>query len=138
MGNLEYGLPQDGFISMSYIKVTDRIAHKLDFLFQQIAKLTVVVQDNSSIHKSREVCASWKHWAEQRLLFLLPHCFDLNSIETQWHQVPNYEIDLTSPNKKFPQHERVSITEQIFNNKYDLMMKVIRKMENRREIGTID
>jgi putative transposase len=118
--NFEYGLVQGGFKGKSYIKVMDWIALKAASNLKETGKLTVVVQDNSPIHKSQEVRASWSNWAEQGLLlfFLPPYCPDLNDVETQWHQLKSHEI-----------------AGQMFDNEYDLAMAVIQGMKNRAEIG---
>jgi putative transposase len=116
----EYGLVQGGFKGKSYIKIMDWFAQKAASLFQETGKLTVIVQDNSPIHKSREVRACWQRWSEQGLLlFFLPaYCSDLNKIEIQWHQIKTHEM-----------------AGQIFDNEYDLAMTVIQGMKNRSEIG---
>jgi putative transposase len=108
--SFEYGLAQGGFKGKSYLKGMDWVAQKASELFKQTGKLTVIVQDNSPIHKSQEVRASWKHWSEQGLLlFFLPaYCSDMNKIETQWHQLKTHEI-----------------AGQIFDNEYDLAMTII-------------
>jgi len=64
----------------------DWIAHKAASLLKKTGKLTVVVQDNSPIHKSHEARACWSRWSEQGLLlFFLPaYCSDMNPIEAQW------------------------------------------------------
>lgn len=118
--SFEYGLAQSGFKGKSYLKVMDWVAHKASELFKQTGKLTVIVQDNSPIHKSKEVCASWKRWSEQGLLlFFLPaYCSELNKIETQWHQLKTHEI-----------------RGQIFDNEYDLAMTVVQGMKSRSERG---
>ena len=116
----EYGLAQGGFKSKSYIKLMDWVATRAASLFQQTGKLTVVVQDNSPIHKSKEVRACWSRWSEQGLLlFFLPaYCSELNDIETQWHQLKAHEI-----------------AGQMFDNEYDLAMTIIQGMKNRSERG---
>ncbi len=118
--SFEYGLAQGGFKGKSYIKIMDWVAQKAASLFQETGRLTVIVQDNSPIHKSREVRQHWQRWSEQGLLlFFLPaYCSDMNEIETQWHQLKTHEI-----------------AGQIFDNEYDLAMTVIQGMENRSEIG---
>jgi putative transposase len=118
--SFEYGLAQSGFKSQSYLKIMDWVAQKASELFKQTGKLTVIVQDNSPIHKSQEVRNSWKRWSEQGLLvFFLPaYCSDMNKIETQWHQLKTHEI-----------------AGQIFDNEYDLAMTVIQGMKSRSEKG---
>ena len=118
--SFEYGLAQGGFKGKSYIKVMDWVAEKAAANWKETGKLTVIVQDNSPIHKSWEVRQHWPRWSEQGLLlfFLPPYCSELNEIETQWHQLKAHEI-----------------AGQIFDNEYDLAMTVIQGMENRSEIG---
>jgi transposase len=97
-----------------------KISLEAAFLFKQTGKLTVVVQDNSPIHKSQEVRACWQGWSEQGLLlfFLPPSCPELNEIETQWHQLKTQEI-----------------AGRIFDNEYDLAMTIIQGMNRRSEQG---
>jgi hypothetical protein len=116
----EYGIAQGGFKGKSYLKIMNWIADKAASKLQETGKLTVVVQDNSPIHRSKEVRQHWKRWSEQGLfLFFLPaYCPELNEIETQWHQLKTHEI-----------------AGQIFDNEYDLAMTVIQGMENRSENG---
>ena len=116
----EYGLAQGGFKGKSYIKLMDWVATRAAIKFKQTGKLTVIVQDNSPIHKSKEVRACWSRWSEQGLLlFFLPaYCSELNDIETQWHQLKAHEI-----------------AGQMFDNEYDLAMTVIQGMQNRSETG---
>ena len=118
--SFEYGLAQGGFKGKSYIKVMDWVAEKAAANWKETGKLTVIVQDNSPIHKSWEVRQHWQRWSEQGLLlfFLPPYCSELNEIETQWHQLKAHEI-----------------AGQIFDNEYDLAMTVIQGMEHRSEIG---
>ncbi len=118
--SFEYGLVQGGFKGKSYIKVMDWVAEKAAANWKETGKLTVIVQDNSPIHKSWEVRQHWPRWSEQGLLlfFLPPYCSELNEIETQWHQLKAHEI-----------------AGQIFDNEYDLAMTVIQGMTHRSEIG---
>lgn len=116
--SFEYGLVQGGFKGKSYLKIMDWVAIKAASKLKETGKLTVIVQDNSPIHKSLEVRASWSRWAKQGLLlfFLPPYCSDMNDIETQWHQLKSHEI-----------------AGRMFDNEYDLAMTVIRGMKNRSE-----
>ncbi len=118
--SFEYGLAQGGFKSQSYIKLMNWVAQKAAAVFQDTGKLTVIVQDNSPIHRSHEVRACWENWSQQGLLlFFLPaYCPELNSIETQWHQLKAHEI-----------------AGQIFDNEYDLAMTIIQGMKHRSYFG---
>jgi len=92
--SFEYGLAQGGFKGKSYIKIMNWVAQKAAAVFKDTGKLTVVVQDNSPIHRSHEVRQHWKRWSEQGLLlFFLPaYCPELNPIEIEWHQLKAHEI----------------------------------------------
>lgn len=118
--SFEYGLAQGGFNSKSYIKIMDWIAQKAASVFNKTGKLTIIVQDNSPIHKSYEARACWSRWSEQGLLlFFLPaYCSDMNPIETQWHQLKAHEI-----------------AGRIFDNEYDLAMTIIQGVKNRSEVS---
>ena len=118
--SFEYALAQGGFKGKSYIKVMNWIADKAEAQLKATGKLTVIVQDNSPIHKSKEVRACWQGWSRQGLLlfFLPPYCSEMNDIETQWHQLKSHEI-----------------AGQMFDNEYDLALAIIQGMEHRSELG---
>lgn len=73
------------------------IAEKSALTLSQTGRLTVVVQDNSSIHKRQTVRQQWQRWQDQGLFlfFLPPYCAEINRIEDQWHQLKAHEIALT-------------------------------------------
>ena len=116
----EYALAQGGFKSQSYIKVMDWMALKAAQTLAQTGRLTVVVQDNGSLHTSLLVRQQWSRWQELGLFvfFLPPYCSEMNPIETQWHQLKSHEI-----------------AGQMFDNEYDLAMAVIDGMKARSEAG---
>ena len=93
----EYALAQGGFDGESYIKIMNWIAEKSALTLEQTGRLTVVVQDNSSIHKRQTVRQQWQRWQDQGLFlfFLPPYCAEMNRIEDQWHQLKAHEIALT-------------------------------------------
>lgn len=116
----EYALAQGGFKGESYIKVMDWVAEKAAQTLAQTGCITVVVQDNGSLHTSRVVRQEWERWQEQELyiFFLPPYCSEMNPIETQWHQLKSHEI-----------------AGQVFDNEYDLARAVIDGMTARSEVG---
>ena len=61
----EYALAQGGFKSKSYLEVMDWVAQKASQTLAQTGHLTVIVQDNGSLHKSRLVQQQWSRWQEQ-------------------------------------------------------------------------
>lgn len=116
----EYALVQGGFSGKSYIKVMDWVAQKAAQTLAATGRLTVVVQDNGPLHKSRLVRQHWARWQEQGLLifFLPPYCSEMNPIETQWHQLKCHEI-----------------SGRMFDNEYDLAKAVMAGMESRSLTG---
>lgn len=114
----EYALAQGGFEGESYIKVMNWVAQKAALTLEQTGRLTVVVQDNGSIHKRESVRQQWQRWQEQGLFlfFLPPYSAQMNRIEDQWHQLKAHEI-----------------AGQMFEDEYDLAMAVIKGMEARSE-----
>ena len=54
-----------------------------------LAKPTVLVLDNASVHRSKQVQAKCREWKQKgvRLLFLPPYCPHLNLIETLQRQI---------------------------------------------------
>lgn len=114
----EYALAQGGFSGESYIKVMDWIAAKAAQTLAQTGRLTVVVQDNGSLHTSLLVRQQWARWHEQGLfVFFLPvYCSEMNPIETQWHQLKSHEI-----------------AGQMFESEYELALAVMRGMKTRSE-----
>lgn len=116
----EYALVQGGFKGKSYIKVMDWMADKAAQTLAQTGRITVVVQDNGSLHTSQLVRQQWSRWQEQGLFFffLPPYCSEMNPIETQWHQLKCHEI-----------------AGQMFDNEYDLAMAVMNGMTARSQAG---
>ena len=113
----EYALTQGGFKSQSYIQVMDWIANKAAQTLAQTGRLTVVVQDNGSLHTSKIVRQQFARWQEQGLsiFFLPPYCSEMNPIEGQWHQLKNHEL----------------AGRRIFDNQYDLAVAVMNGMKAR-------
>lgn len=105
----EYGLTQGGFNSLSYIKLMNWVANKVEKTFRETGKMTYVVQDNGSLHKSMITQAQWERWEKQglKLFFLPPYCSEMNPIEGEWHQLKAHEM-----------------AGQMFDNGYDLAMEI--------------
>lgn len=116
----EYALAQGGFNGSSYLKVMDWVAQKAATTLGQTGRLTVIVQDNGSLHKRDLVRQQWQSWQAQGLFifFLPPYCSQMNPIETEWHQL-----------------KRDEIAGQMFSDEYDLAMAVMQGMEARSERG---
>lgn len=116
----EYALAQGGFDGESYLKVMDWIAEKAARTLKETGRLTVVAQDNCSIHKCDIVQGQWQRWQDQGLLlfFLPPYSAQMNRIEDQWRQLKAHEI-----------------AGQMFEDEYDLAIAVITGMEARSQTG---
>lgn len=116
----EYALCQGGFKSESYIEVIDWVADKAEATLAETGRITVIVQDNGSLHKSGVVKEQWQRWEEQGvfMFFLPPYCSEMNPIENEWRQLKAHEI-----------------AGQMFENEYDLAVTVIEGMEARSKAG---
>lgn len=90
----EYALAQGGFKTASYIRVMDWVAQKAATTLEQTGRLTVIVQDNGSLHTSRLAKQQEQVWQQQGLFlfWLPPYCSEMNRIEDQWHQLKTHEI----------------------------------------------
>jgi transposase len=118
--SFEYALAQGGFKDKNYIKVMDWVADKASQTLAQTGRITVVVHDNGGLHKSHLSRGQWQRWEEQGLyiFFLPPYCSEMNTIETEWHQLKEHEI-----------------AGRMFDNEYDLALAVMEGMKARSEAG---
>lgn len=116
----EYALVCGSFRSQSYIKVMDWIAHKACQSFSQSGRITVIVQDQGSLHTSKLTQQHWQHWQKQGLLlFFLPkYCSEMNRIEAEWHQLKSHEI-----------------AGRMFEDEYDLATAIMNGMQARSDKG---
>ena len=92
--SFEYGLALKSFKSESYIKLMDWQASKAQERFEKTGQITVVVEDQGSIHISGLTRAQYKRWEEQGLyIFLLPsYSSELNRIENEWQRLKEDEL----------------------------------------------
>lgn len=116
----EYALAQGGFDGESYLKFMDWVTEKAALTLEQMGRLTVVVQDNGSIHTRQLVQQQWQRWQQQGLFlfFLPPYCSEMNPIEVEWRQLKAHEI-----------------SGQMFEDEYDLALAVMKGMQARSEKG---
>ncbi len=91
-----------------------------DSQLHDTGRLTVVVQDNGSLHSCQQVQDKWSEWQEKGLfIFFLPkYCSEMNPIEGQWHQLKTHEL-----------------VGRMFEDEYDLAMAVMNGMEDRSRSG---
>jgi transposase len=114
----EYGLAKGAFNSLRYIELMNWVAEKAAKTFAETGKLTVIVQDNGSLHKSKITQAQWARWEQQGLImfFLPPYCSEMNPIEGEWHQLKAH-----------------GIAGQMFETIYDLGIVIETSIEERYE-----
>ena len=81
--SFEYGLALKSFKSESYIKLMDWQANQAEERLKKTGKITVVVQDQGSIHTSKLTKSNYEKWSKQGLyIFLLPsYSPELNRID---------------------------------------------------------
>lgn len=116
--SFEYGLALKSFKSESYIKLMDWQAAQAKARLENTGKLTVVVQDQGSIHTSKLTKSHYDKWADQGLLiFLLPsYSPELNLIEPEWQRLKEDEL-----------------AGSMFEDEYDLIKAVISAIESRQK-----
>jgi transposase len=70
----------------------------VDEFCETITKKTVVILDNSSIHKSKIFTEKIKEWEEKDLFiyFIPPYCPELNLIENLWRFIKYRWLDFSS------------------------------------------
>lgn len=61
---------------------------------QRIGRIRVIVQDNGSIHRCKQVQQLWSKWESMGLyIFLLPkYCSEMNPIELEWKHLKKDEL----------------------------------------------
>lgn len=67
--SFNYGLVMRGVKSKAFIKMIDCLAGKARIEWQETGKITVIVMDNYSLHKSRAVKVEIPRWEAQGLYF---------------------------------------------------------------------
>jgi transposase len=102
---------------------TDKFICFMDKFVEQIVKQTVVILDNSPIHKSKKFMAKINEWKEKDVLiyFLPPYSPELNLIEILWKRIKYqwlpFDAYLCFQNLK----ERLSYVLNNFSIKYDII-----------------
>jgi transposase len=116
--SFESGLSLSGITSETYIKFIDWQAEKAEKHFQKTGQITVIIQDNYSVHKSQKIQEKEREWQEKKLefFFLSAYSPELNEIEPEWHQLKAHEL-----------------AGRMFEDEYDLIQAVIQAIEDRNE-----
>jgi putative transposase len=83
-------------------------------------RLTVIIQDNASVHRSKLTQQQWERWQQQGLLlfFLPPYSPQMNRIEDEWLHLKRDELNC-----------------QVFADEYDLAMAIADGLETRAVRG---
>ncbi len=89
----------------------------------ETGKITVVVQDQASIHVSRQSREKWSEWEDKGLyIFLLPsYSSELNAIEIEWQRIKEDEL-----------------AGRMFEDEYDLVLAVIEAIDKRETAKGLD
>ena len=114
--NLEYGLKVGTYKAKNYLQFMDTQADKAAKRLSDTGKLTVIIQDNASIHRANIVKERVQSWAKQGLMlfFLPPYSPEMNRIEDQWLHLKRQEL-----------------AARVFDDEYDLTLAIIQGLENR-------
>ena len=78
------------------IKLMNWQSNQAEENFKKTGKITVIVQDQGSIHVSKLTKSHYKKWEKQGLyIFLLPsYSPELNRIENEWQRLKEDEYEL--------------------------------------------
>jgi putative transposase len=111
---LTYGLIIGGVGRKSYIEMMEQEAQEA----LVAGRARVIVQDNGSIHRCKEVQQLWKKWESQGLyMFFLPtYCSEMNPIKLEWQHIKKDEL-----------------SGQAFDDELDLAYAVINGVQARGE-----
>ena len=93
-----YGVRLGSIKNGVYRELMDWEAQRAAQRLAETGQITVVVQDNYSVHRHRLVKERWPEWERQGLyVFFLPVCCpELNRIEEEWHQVKAHHLECRS------------------------------------------
>ena len=101
---------------------SDRIICFMDKFVEQIVKKTIVILDNSPIHKSKKFMAKIEQWKEKDVLiyFLPPYSPELNLIEILWRRIKYQWLDFDAYKSFENLKEKLSFVLNNFGTKYDI------------------
>ena len=118
--SFEYSLKVGTYKADNYIQFMDNQAQRAATRLSNTGKLTVIIQDNASIHRAHLVKERVPIWEKQGLfLFSLPpYSPEMNQIESQWLHLKRQEL-----------------AGRVFEDEYDLALAIIHGLENRGEQG---
>jgi transposase len=101
---------------------SDRIICFMDKFVEQIVKKTIVILDNSPIHKSKKFMAKIEQWKEKDVLiyFLPPYSPELNLIEILWKRIKYQWLDFDAYKSFEKLKEKLNFVLNNFGVKYDI------------------
>lgn len=101
---------------------SDRIICFMDKFVEQIVKKTIVILDNSPIHKSKKFMAKIEQWKEKDVLiyFLPPYSPELNLIEILWRRIKYQWLDFDAYKSFENLKEKLNFVLNNFGVKYDI------------------
>lgn len=101
---------------------SDKMIGFMDNFVEQTVKKTIVILDNSPIHKSKKFMAKIEEWKEKDLwiYFLPPYSPELNLIEILWRRIKYQWLDFDAYISFQNLKERLSFILNNFGVKYDI------------------
>jgi putative transposase len=114
--SFDYALMLGTQTAQTYLKLMDWQAQKAAQHWAATGILTVIVQDNASVHRAKLIQQQWQRWQQQGLLifFLPPYSPQMNRIEDEWLHLKRDELAC-----------------RIFEDEYDLAMAIVAGVEQR-------
>ena len=115
---MEYSMVASSIKTQTYLSFMEQQVKKAASRLFNTGKLTVIVHDNASIHRSKkakEEQAKWEKWG--LLTFFLPkYSPEMNRIEEQWLHLKRDELQ-----------------GRVYEDEYDLVIGIIEGMNHRAE-----
>lgn len=101
---------------------SDKIICFMERFVEQTVKKTIVILDNSPIHKSKKFMAKIEEWKEKDVLiyFLPPYSPELNLIEILWKRIKYQWLDLDAYKSFQNLNDQLNLIMNNFGNKYDI------------------
>lgn len=101
---------------------SDRIISFMNRFVEQAVKKTIVILDNSPIHKSKKFMAKIEQWKEKDVLiyFLPPYSPELNLIEILWRRIKYQWLDFDAYKSFENLKEKLNFVLTNFGTKYDI------------------
>ncbi|WP_449415995.1 transposase [Phormidium nigroviride] len=116
----DYALMLGSLTSDTYLKLMEWQAQIAQRRLEETGKLTVIIQDNASVHRSKLTQQQWERWQQQGLFifFLPPYSPQMNRIEDEWLHLKRDELAC-----------------QVFDDEYDLAIAITTGLEARAARG---